>query len=287
MTRARDPIRFNVAVRTKADDGPALHLPSAMAALSTAGRVAAAALCLCGAGPAAAEFRYDTASQSTRAYIEANVLAIFYHELGHALIDVMQLPIFGQEEDAADVLSVLLIDAFFEEEPAVEIAYATASSFLIDDAARQKTGGDVAFYDVHAPDLQRYYTLVCLFYGASPDAREFMAEELELPEARADGCPDEYDLAWSSWGPVMDEIADDSGTGDIVMRVSGPPTDAADLTRAVIGAEIDALNAQFRLPAPLEVTIEPCGTVNAFYDPEYRQITMCTEFTDYLAQTAF
>ncbi|MBA4350919.1 MAG: hypothetical protein C0427_06690, partial [Rhodobacter sp.] len=37
------------------------------------------------------------------------MLAIFYHELGHALIDVMQLPVLGLEEDAADVLSVVMI----------------------------------------------------------------------------------------------------------------------------------------------------------------------------------
>ena len=32
-----------------------------------------------------------------------------FHEFGHALIDVLGLPIFGQEEDAADVLSALMI----------------------------------------------------------------------------------------------------------------------------------------------------------------------------------
>ncbi len=37
------------------------------------------------------------------AFVEANLLGIFYHELGHALIDILGLPVFGQEEDAADV----------------------------------------------------------------------------------------------------------------------------------------------------------------------------------------
>ena len=34
-------------------------------------------------------------------FVEANILSVFYHELGHALIDIMALPVFGQEEDAA------------------------------------------------------------------------------------------------------------------------------------------------------------------------------------------
>ena len=29
------------------------------------------------------------------AFLEANILSIFYHELGHAVIDLMQVPIFG------------------------------------------------------------------------------------------------------------------------------------------------------------------------------------------------
>lgn len=29
-------------------------------------------------------------------FVESNLLAIFYHELGHAFIDIMQMPVFGQ-----------------------------------------------------------------------------------------------------------------------------------------------------------------------------------------------
>ena len=53
----------------------------------------------------------------------------FYHELGHAVIDTMQVPIFGQEEDAADVFSILLIDEIFEPESANIIAYDAAFGF--------------------------------------------------------------------------------------------------------------------------------------------------------------
>lgn len=29
------------------------------------------------------------------AFVEANILSFFYHELGHAVIDLMEVPIFG------------------------------------------------------------------------------------------------------------------------------------------------------------------------------------------------
>ena len=36
-------------------------------------------------------------------YVEANVLATMYHELAHALIDGLSLPVFSREEDDRSV----------------------------------------------------------------------------------------------------------------------------------------------------------------------------------------
>ncbi|SLN66371.1 hypothetical protein TRL7639_03772 [Falsiruegeria litorea R37] len=54
----------------------------------------------------------------------------------------------------------------------------------------------------------------------------------------------------------------------------------------MIEAEVEALNQDFRLPAELTVSILPCGEPNAFYDPQVREITMCTEFADNLTAWA-
>ena len=50
------------------------------------------------------------------AYASSKIVSIFCHKLGHAIIDKMSVPIFCQEEDAADVLSILLIDQVYDEE---------------------------------------------------------------------------------------------------------------------------------------------------------------------------
>ena len=55
-------------------------------------------------------------------FVSSNLISVFYHELGHAVIDTMQVPIFGQEEDAADVFSILLIDEKFDPKSAKIIA---------------------------------------------------------------------------------------------------------------------------------------------------------------------
>ncbi|MDC0739046.1 DUF4344 domain-containing metallopeptidase [Cognatishimia sp. SS12] len=234
------------------------------------------------AGPAQAEFSFEATDADTQAYVENNLLGIFYHEFGHALIDVLDLPIYGQEEDAADVLSVFLMSDFFEEEFAVQLAYDTAFGFL----GEAEQVEEVAFWDVHGPDLQRYYNLVCIFYGANPEERSDVAEDLGLPEERADYCPDEYEQAAHAWGGALDEIAHAGGGQSLKMAALSEEGDAARLSFDVITTEVDALNAEFRLHDEITVRVEACGEANAFYDPAPREIIICTEFADLLTEMA-
>ena len=239
----------------------------------------ASALALTAALPAQAEFRYG--DEEKQGYVESNLLSVFYHELGHALIDIQGLPIFGQEEDAADVLSVFLIDAFWEEESAVQIAYDSAFGFKA-----EADNYEPVFWGVHGPDQQRYYNLVCIFYGANPDEREDVAQELGLPDERAEWCDSEYDQAAGSWGAALDEITVEAGGATIRMGRVERDTDGADVTAALMVEEVKALNGEFKLPSRLIVNVEACGEANAWYDPEVKEITMCTEFADDIAANA-
>lgn len=225
------------------------------------------------AAPSAAQ---DT--DETQRFVEANLLSIFYHELGHALIDVMDLPVFGQEEDAADTASILLIDTVFDDAAALDIAYDAALGFVAEDAYND---GDVAWWDEHGADLQRFYNLVCLFYGAAPDARADFADDMGLPVDRAENCADEYDLAIDSWGPVFDDLQDGDHAGKL--KFSG---DRDTLTGRLIAVEVAALNAEIALPADVDVRAAHCDAPNAFYDPQSREITMCLEFEGHLRTLA-
>ena len=224
------------------------------------------------------------ASEEVEAFVEANLLSIFYHELGHALIDIEAVPIFGQEEDAADVFSIFLIDALFEEEDAQSIAFDAAWGFLGEAMLREEMREEVAWWDVHGPDEQRFYNTVCVFYGAVPEQREELAEALELPEERAEYCPFEYDQANDAWGSVLDEIWREDARGTIRLAAEGGPEAVA--TRAVVEPEIEMLNREFELSEPLTVRVESCGEANASYDPETLSITMCSEFETHLRDMA-
>lgn len=210
------------------------------------------------------------------AFIDANIRAIFYHELGHAVIDIMEVPIFGQEEDAADVMSVLLIDGLYEEDAAQSIAYDSAFGFINDPDGTE----EVAYWDLHGPDEQRYFNHICLFYGANPDERDDLAIELGLPEERAEYCPDEYDQAADSWGSVFDRM--DAQKSGVPMVFEASTDSSADIANRILREEVASMNGDFKLPQELLVKVESCDEPNAFYDPQDVSITLCTEFVEHL-----
>lgn len=210
------------------------------------------------------------------AFVEANILSVFYHELGHAIIDLMEVPIFGQEEDAADVMSVLLVNWLFEEDAARAIAYDSAFGFIHDPEQTE----EVVYWDVHGPDEQRYYNHVCIFYGANPDTRKDLAQDLGLPEERAEWCPEEYEQAEDSWGMIFDDM--DAQTAGVPMVFISGDGRGAGMANRMLEAEVRNMNAVIKLPQEVTVRVDACDEANAFYDPEDISITFCTEFVAHL-----
>ena len=242
--------------------------------------LAVLALCL-SALPAIAEAPFQMPKDEAAAtFIGSNVVATFYHELGHALIDVLELPVLGREEDAADTLSAILIHSIWDEDTATAIMYDTANAYLLYDAQAAKDGTETAYWDSHSLDLQRYYNLVCLFYGANPEVREDVAKELELPQDRAEGCPDEFDLAAGSWGVMLEGLEPTPDTKGLKMIGVVPDDPIAEM----LAAEVKDLNATYGLPHEITVTVAKCGEANAFYYSEDRSITICTEYVEDLGR---
>lgn len=216
--------------------------------------------------------------EATLEFVDANMLATFYHELGHALIDTLQLPVLGREEDAADTLSTLLIHDLWQEDAAVAMVYHTAGAYYA--YASEAQGYELAYWDEHSLDMQRYYNMICLFYGANPDEREDVAIELELPVDRAERCPDEFQLAYDSWGVMLEGLEPGAGKKGLVMEAG----DGNDMLYSLIATEVAELNKSYGLPQDISVGVEPCGTANAFYSPDDKRITICTEYAEDLAR---
>lgn len=136
-----------------------------------------------------AELR-DAAAQAT--------LFIYYHEMGHALIDVFDLPVTGREEDAVDQLATVTAMESGQD----EAAYYSATWFYL--VGRDKANvEELPYWDEHALELQRYYNIICWIYGKDPARYANMAKESGLPEDRARRCPAEYEQMRSSWDRLL------------------------------------------------------------------------------------
>ena len=82
------------------------------------------------------------------------------HELAYGVFDVLQVPVWGREDDAADRLAAFVLLQF-----SGEIAHTTmvgsAEFFLLS----QKTWTGSAFADTASPEAQRFYNFLCIAYG--------------------------------------------------------------------------------------------------------------------------
>ena len=122
---------------------------------------------------------------------------VFLHEAGHAMFDFFEVPVFGGEEDAADQFSTYLMLLLGQKEafPLIMGATYTFQSFL---RKPEITSSIAAFSDIHGPPAQRYFNLICIAYGAQPDAFKEVIDKHYLPQSRAEDCAFEYSaLAWA------------------------------------------------------------------------------------------
>ena len=128
------------------------------------------------------------------------LLFAFYHELGHGLVDVLELPVTGREEDAVDQLAtVVLVN---EGAAGARMALAGAQWFMLQGESAKDS--ELAFWDEHSLDKQRYFDISCLVYGHAPESFEELVGSDGLPRRRAQRCPSEYSRVEGAWGKLLE-----------------------------------------------------------------------------------
>lgn len=121
---------------------------------------------------------------------------VFLHEIGHALIDTLRLPVTANEEDAADRLSSYVNLKEMGDE-GVRAVFAAADAFNIE--SKQNTSGQRNMADEHLLGEQRFYNSLCMIYGSEPEKYANIVTEGYLPRERAVRCPSEYQRTVESW----------------------------------------------------------------------------------------
>jgi hypothetical protein len=140
----------------------------------------------------------------------------FIHELGHCLIDVLNLPSTGREEDAVDQLSTFVLLGL-KGEQGEQMAINGAISWGIQYEKLKQSGKtaaelDMLWADEHSMDGQRFYNILCWVFGHNPNKWMSLINK-PLPEARAVRCPNEYSRLAGAWLTLLKPYLKDGGAG--------------------------------------------------------------------------
>jgi Putative metallopeptidase len=113
------------------------------------------------------------------------------HEVARATFDILQIPVWGREEHAADRVAGFLMMQFGEK-----VAYRTlvGTSWFLSQASLTTTGlptGDFGYNRaVDGETTQRYYNMLCIALGGDPAKYAFLKKS--LPQGRAENCRWEF-----------------------------------------------------------------------------------------------
>jgi hypothetical protein len=154
------------------------------------------------------------------------------HEFGHALFDLLRVPVLGREEDAADQVSAYIMLHFGKAE-ARRLIEGVAYAYKIEVEADTVPPTMTRFADVHGTPAQRFYNVLCIAYGADAQLFRDMVEKGYLPKERAEDCKGEYQQVADAYekliGPHVDRsraknVFDKSWLPDATTRVPRRPS---------------------------------------------------------------
>jgi hypothetical protein len=152
------------------------------------------------------------------------------HEFGHALFDMLNLPVFGRQEDAADQLAAYIVLQFGKAE-ARRLIMGTAQAYKT-EAESASAPSLKEFAGEHGTPAQRAYNVLCVAYGADPKLFGDFVTKGYLPQKRAEVCEEEYEQTEHAFetliGPHIDRarakgILDKSWIPDATTRVPRRP----------------------------------------------------------------
>jgi len=223
-------------------------------------------------------------------FVSGNMLFVLLHELGHAAIGQLDLPVLGKEEDAADSFASLTLIHIKSEFSEQVLAWAAKGWFMA-DRRDKKEGEPVVYYDEHGLNQVRAFQIVCYMVGADPVRFKDLAEETKLPKDRQESCGQDYRKAAKSWGVVLQphvRTADQPKTkiDAVYGDAKGKYEIAAQIARSI--RLLDGAAAQSSelvvWPAPFSLEMQTCGFINAKWDQSTRKLTLCYELAEDFAE---
>ena len=122
------------------------------------------------------------------------VLAVFLHETAHAVFNMLQIPVLGREEDAADQFAAYVMLRLSKDEARrMILGSAYHHTVQIPGPQANVTVPVRSYSDDHSTAAQRMFNILCLGYGADKKLFADVVEKDFLPKTRAELCEREYE----------------------------------------------------------------------------------------------
>ena len=112
---------------------------------------------------------------------------VFLHEVGHALFDMLSMPVLGRARRTLPISSRPIFMLQFEKDEARRLIAGSAYQYRAEVQADTVTMGQQAFADEHGIAAQRFYNLLCMAYGADPELFGDLVTQDYLPGRRVPG----------------------------------------------------------------------------------------------------
>jgi Putative metallopeptidase len=228
---------------------------------------------------------------SVMEFVAGNLVFVLQHEMGHAQISERKLAVLGaRDEDAADVFAILTMLEMGNVMSYRVLEQAAMGWFLT--AKRQEKQGDMLeFYEAHGLDKQRAYQIVCLMVGYDKDMFKQLADDSKLPKSRRESCGADYRFAQRGWEATLAphrRAPDQEKTKIDIMYEEAKGklkvfADGAQAARLLENLRDYAADT-FQWNAPFKIVMKSCGQSNANWNPFTRQVTLCYEMAQELAE---
>lgn len=142
-------------------------------------------------------YPYPRESIENRSLLKTGVFTgVLMHELGHAIIHLKDVPVLGNQEDAADSIATIIMLELTKKSPQQGKTMIMGSlvhdwGTRMNERVKAMMGKDL-YADEHPLNEQRVFNRICLAYGSNPALFIDTARQMKLPEARAKRCASEY-----------------------------------------------------------------------------------------------
>jgi hypothetical protein len=215
-------------------------------------------------------------------FVAGNVLFALVHEVGHAIISDMGLPVLGHEEDAADAFATLT-RLRMGNDFSIRVLSASAMGWFMSDKRNRERHVPNVFYGEHSLDRQRAFNIVCLMVGSDPDKFKHLADIVKLPEDRQGSCQGDFSNASWSWRKLLEPhlrtAEQPKMKFEVVYGDGGQYKTIEKFLRQTRILEVvaDRLSDRFKWRAPIGFEARLCDSPTASWDLTARKIYICYE----------